>query len=276
MKISILRKIYPYLNANQKNIKWRSLTNEELERSLKDPQVIANCFEDATRYALIKSNKGREILRKKFKIQKNAQIDPAYKIILHTNKKEKVFKATAYDYYGKYFNLYSEYSDNPKGLSSFNYANSKLGLGINIAISKLISKHPLMKPFLSRLYLFPIIVNRNCEYNKPSNAFKWFTGKKAINIGENSLNINLTKERNKVLKLLNELGQKKDNEYSFVAITGLKKFKNISPWHTVPILSVDKNTQTINVINKRTNQISQLNFEEFINNFKAIVGIKWY
>ena len=276
MKISILRKIYPYLNFNQKNIKWRSLTDDEFERSLKDYQVIANCFEDATRYALIKSDKGRELLRKRFKIQKNASIDPAYKIQVNVDEnKKEIYKATPLDYYGGYFKLYREYSDSPEGLASFDYSNSKLGLGVNIAISKFISKHPLMKPILTRLYMFPAIVNRNCEYNKPSNAFKWFTGINPISIGEDSFNLNLKKNKEEVLDILNKIGNSKSKDYSFVAVTGLKKIKEISPWHTVPINSVNLTDKTIEIINKRTNKITKITFDEFINNFKAIVGIKW-
>ena len=276
MKISILRKIYPYLNSHQKNIKWRSLTDEEFERSLKDYQVIANCFEDATRYALIKSNKGRELLRKRFKIQKNASIDPAYKIQLSANdKKKEIYKATPLDYYGGYFKLYREYSDSPDGLASFDYSDSKLGLGVNIAVSKFVNKHPLMKPVLSRLYMFPAIVNRNCEYNKPSNAFKWFTGINPISIGENSINLNLRKNKKDVFDIFNKLGNLKSTDYSFVAVTGLRKIKDISSWHTVPINSVNLSDRTIEIINKRTNKITKISFDEFINNFKAIVGIKW-
>ena len=276
MKISILRKIYPYLNFNQKNIKWRSLTDDEFERSLKDYQVIANCFEDATRYALIKSDKGRELLRKRFKIQKNASIDPAYKIQVNVDEnKKEIYKATPLDYYGGYFKLYREYSDSPEGLASFDYSDSKLGLGVNIAISKFISKHPLMKPILTRLYMFPAIVNRNCEYNKPSNAFKWFTGINPISIGEDSFNLNLKKNKEEVLDILNKIGNSKSKDYSFVAVTGLKKIKEISPWHTVPINSVNLSDKTIEIINKRTNKITKITFDEFINNFKAIVGIKW-
>ncbi len=276
MKISILRKIYPYLNFNQKNIKWRSLTDDEFERSLKDYQVIANCFEDATRYALIKSDKGRELLRKRFKIQKNASIDPAYKIQVNVDEnKKEIYKATPLDYYGGYFKLYREYSDSPEGLASFDYSNSKLGLGVNIAISKFISKHPLMKPILTRLYMFPAIVNRNCEYNKPSNAFKWFTGINPISIGEDSFNLNLKKNKEEVLDILNKIGNSKSKDYSFVAVTGLKKIKEISPWHTVPINSVNLSDKTIEIINKRTNKITKISFDEFMNNFKAIVGIKW-
>ena len=276
MKISILRKIYPYLNFNQKNIKWRSLTDDEFERSLKDYQVIANCFEDATRYALIKSDKGRELLRKRFKIQKNASIDPAYKIQVNVDEnKKEIYKATPLDYYGGYFKLYREYSDSPEGLASFDYSNSKLGLGVNIAISKFISKHPLMKPILTRLYMFPAIVNRNCEYNKPSNPFKWLTGINPISIGEDSFNLNLKKNKEEVLDILNKIGNSKSKDYSFVAVTGLKKIKEISPWHTVPINSVNLSDKTIEIINKRTNKITKISFDEFMNNFKAIVGIKW-
>ena len=43
MKISILRKIYPYINQNRKNIKWRAISDNELEALKVEKQVISNC-----------------------------------------------------------------------------------------------------------------------------------------------------------------------------------------------------------------------------------------
>ena len=275
MKISLLRKIYPYLNHNMKNIKWRSLTDEEIFRAKNDIQVIANCFDEATRYSLWNSEKGRDILKKRIKIQKDAQMDPAYKITLNIDGKNKTYKALLKDYMGADFDLYKEYSDNSFGLSSFNYSNSKLSLGMNIAIRKMVKQHPFMKPLLSRLYMFPLIKNRACEYNKPSNAFKWFTGKAPLGIGESDLKLNLKGHKDEVLSLLKELGNKDSKDYSFVAVTGNKKVKGIDKWHCLSILNVNNKTEMVKVLNKRTNYKTNIPFDAFVNQFKSIVGIKW-
>ena len=275
MKISLLRKIYPYLKHNMKNIKWRSLTDEEIFRAKNDIQVIANCFDEATRYSLWNSEKGRDILKKRIKIQKDAQMDPAYKITLNIDGKNKTYKALLKDYMGADFDLYKEYSDNSFGLSSFNYSNSKLSLGMNIAIRKMVKQHPLMKPLLARLYMFPIIKNRACEYNKASNAFKWFTGQNPISIGESDLSLNLKKHKDEVISLLTDLGNHNSKEYSFVGMTSNKKVKGIDKWHCLSIIGVNNKAKTVKIINKRTNYKTNISFDDFVNKFKAIVGIKW-
>lgn len=271
----MLRKIYPYLNHNMKNIKWRSLTDEEISRAMSDKQIIANCFDEAARYSLFNSKKGREILKKRIKIQRDAKMEPAYKITLNVNGKNKTYKALLIDYMGKHFDLYKEYSDNPFGLSSFDYSNSKLSLGMNIAIRKMVKQHPLMKPLFARLYMFPLIKNRACEYNKASNAFKWFTGEKPTVIGESDLKLNLKGHKDEVLSLLKELGNKDSKDYSFVAVTGNKKVKGIDKWHCLPILGVNNKTERVKVLNKRTNYKTNISFDDFVNQFKSIVGIKW-
>ena len=275
MKLSILRKIYPYLSSDVKNIKWRSLSKSELERAMSDKQIIANCYDEATRYALLASEKGREILSKRIKIEKDAITNPAYKIKLNMNGKEKSYRATKLDYFGNHISLFRDFSSNPLTLPSFDYSNSRLSLGVSIAIRKMVRNNPLMKPFLSRLFMFPIIVNRACEYNKPSNAFKWFTGQKPISYGEDSLKLNLKSQKKEVLELLNSFGKKTSKDYSFVAVTGINKVKGISSWHTLPILSVDSDKQVVKVLNKRTNFKTNIPFDLFINKFKAIVGIHW-
>lgn len=275
MKLSILRKIYPYLSPDIKNIKWRSLSDTELNQAMKEPQIIANCFDEATRYALLASEKGRDLLKNRIKIQKGENILPAYKFKLNVNGKDEVYKSTKIDYFSSHSDLYNDYYDISRGGLNFETAKARLSLGVNIAVRKLVKKHPSMKPFLSRLYMFPIIVNRACEYNKPSNAFKWFTGKTPISYGEEVTSLSLKKHKDKVLDLLNDMGTKDPKDYSFVAVTGSRKVNDISSWHTLPIISVDSKTQMVEVMNKRTNDKTNIPFDDFVNKFKAIVGIKW-
>lgn len=56
MKTGLLRKIYPYLNNNIKNRKWRSLTEKELDALMAEKQVVSNCYDVATRFSLLKTN----------------------------------------------------------------------------------------------------------------------------------------------------------------------------------------------------------------------------
>ena len=77
MKISTLRKVYPYLYRENRNVKWRKLTDSEFETSKNQLQKIANCFDEATRYALLNSTKGKEYLRNRIRIQKGNYHFPA-------------------------------------------------------------------------------------------------------------------------------------------------------------------------------------------------------
>src|SRR5574344_2492976 len=274
MKISALRKIYPMLKETSKNIKWRSLTDKELDEAMKSKQIVANCYDEATRYVLLGSEKGRDLLRKRIKIQKGTDVDQAYKFKLNVNGKDEIYRATQKDYLGKYYDVYKDYfGKNEEDL--FKSHPIRLSLGVNVGVGKMISKHPEQKSFFSRLYLYPLFRNRSFEFNKPSNAFKWFTGKTPVAIGESDLKNNLKNHRAEVYETLNELGKSTNKDYSFVAISGFNKPTGGAKWHCYPIVGVDNKKQTITVLNKRTNMGITLGFDKAIETFKAIVGIDW-
>ena len=45
MKLSKLRQIYQSLPESSKNIKWRRLSEKELDIAMREPQVISNCYD---------------------------------------------------------------------------------------------------------------------------------------------------------------------------------------------------------------------------------------
>ncbi len=272
MKISTLRKVYPYLYRENRNVKWRKLTDSEFETSKNQLQKIANCFDEATRYALLNSTKGKEYLRNRIRIQKGNYHFPAYKINLNVNGKNENFRTYRNDYFSTYKDITKDYAKHNLILT---HNRPTLSQAINIAVCKMVEKHPKMKPFYLKLHGFPIMNNRNCEFNKPSNAFKWFTGKTPIAIGESGLNLTLKKHKNEVLDLLNDLGNSSPKDYSFVVLNGFKKIgKCPHSWHTMAITNVDSKKQTISIIDKRSNTISEISFDDVVNRCKAIVGIK--
>lgn len=247
MRISILKKIYPYLNNNIKNKKWRTLTESELSNLMQEKQIISNCYDVATRHALLSTEKGKELIKKAIKIAKDSQGNTTCKII---------------------FNI----GNNKKAYRSISSRNKSLGQLIGSAIGKMIRKNPSQKPLISRLGNFGF--QRFQEFNKPSNAFYWYTGIKPIAIGENNLNINLKKDKKKVIEILDKIFDNKQNS-CFVVISNFyrSKLNGNKHWHCLPITKVDKIKQQLEIINKRTNKIIQLSYEELINNFKSIVGI---
>jgi len=276
MKINKLRKIYPSLLDDMKNVKWRRLTDAEFDKSIKEPQIIANCYDEATRYALLASKKGREIFRNRIWIQKNSTT-PAYKLKININGKEEFFRTNPQDYWGKYSNITTAYWNN----DPFKY--KRLSLGVNIAVNKMVEKHPFMKPLISRFYMFGLCENNGCEYNIPSNAFKWYTGKQPKSIGEKGLNINLKKYKDEVYNELNKLKNKSSKKYSYVAMTGpLRAYVTntrsnkvkVDGWHCLPILKVNKEKQII-LKDLRTREVIKISYEDFIKKFKGLIGLDY-
>ena len=274
MKIGLLRKIYPLISNHSKNIKWRSLTDKELDATMQNPQMIANCFDEATRYSLLSSTKGRDLLKKRIKIEKGAMTDQTYKIRFNVDGKDETYRTTKADYWGKYYGLNKDYNGCKKEFIAPDKPIS-LNLGVSIAISKMVSRHPSQKPLISRLYGQPMFVNRNCEFNRPSNAFKWLTGIEPTNIGEKSIKLTLKSQKKEALQTLNELGNASSKDYSFVALSGHKKTHGIPTWHCLPVIDVNNKNKTVTILNKRTNKQVVMSFDKMIDSFKALVGINW-
>ena len=107
MKLSLLRKYYPFLHQTQKNIHWRPITDAEIQASTKDFQVLANCYEESVRHVLALTPKGEEMLKKRIKISTDSQKEPAYKIKYNVNGKEEIYRADKADYYGKFWKIYN-------------------------------------------------------------------------------------------------------------------------------------------------------------------------
>ena len=244
-----LRKIYPYLNKNIKNRKWRQLTDKELDSLMKEKQVISNCYDVATRYALMLTEKGREAIKNAVRISKNNDGKLTCKITFHIGDKVKTYRSVTSE-------------------------NHSLGELIGSAVGKMIRCNPSQKPFISRFGRFGF--HRYQEFNKLSNAFHWYTGKKPIAIGEDSLWPNLKKYKDKVIELLNKIADTK-GESPFVVISSWKqsKLNGQRRWHCLPIVNIDKAKKELSIINKRTDEIIKLSFDDLINNFKAIVGISY-
>ena len=136
---------------------------------------------------------------------------------------------------------------------------------------KMIKNNPEQKPLITRLYKFPLITNLSCERNKPSNTFKWLTGRNPVSIGETEINLSLKKYAEDVRKLLKSFNCQKD---CFVVMSGFKKVGDIDTWHCLPVIKTDSKQETVTLLNKRDNKLKTYTFEELINNFKAVVGIK--
>ncbi len=271
MKISTLRKIYPYISESKKNLKWRPVTDAELKCATQDYQVLATCYEESVRHVLSLNDIGRSILKSRIKLSKDSLKEPSYKIKFNVNGKEEFYKADKSDYYGRYWDTYNEFYGGALALLADDVKRATLSAGIDISISKMIKKHPFLKPLISRLYMFPLIKNRRCEHNIPSNAFRWYTGKEPIVIGESEFALDMSKHKDKITEILDGYDAQKD---CFVLLTGFHKVQDLDKWHCLPLISVDKDAKTVELLNKRFNTISVHSYQEIISKFKGLVGIR--
>ena len=272
MKISTLRKIYPYIREDAKNIKWRNLTDTEIEAAMAEPQKICNCFNSASRYALFSSRKGREILKNRIKIQKGVKSDPAYKFKFTINDKDEIYRVDREDYFKRFFKIFRRYSESEHYVGEFLPSPSNnFNMAVDMAVSKMIKKHPTQKGLFLRIFRRFWASNMRCEYNRPSRAFEWLTGKSAEKIGEDGLFKTLKDYPKQTEDLLNSLG----NDYSYILLSGNKKIKDVKKWHCLPIIRVIPEERTVELLNKRDGSIILYNFDDLIKDFKAIVGIRW-
>lgn len=273
MNIKTLRRIYPYISENRRNVKWRRITDMELIKSVYEKQKTCNCYSMATRYALIKSDKGRELLKNRIWVERGNLEEPAYKIKLSVNGKDEIYRVDQKDLWGKFFKLFSAYNENPRGSGNFEASEcNNLNLALDVAISKMISKHPKEKPWYLRIYAWPN--NKKCEYNYPSKAFEWFTGMKAETVGENNLRNNMLEndDKEKALAILKKIRGKTSKDYSYIVMSGRTKL-DLEKWHCLPI--TDSSKHFIGFKNRRSNNFMHLTDAEIVENLKAIVGIDW-
>ena len=123
MKISTLLNIYPYLNPKIKAKKWRHLTNSELLNLKEEKQVISNCYDVAVRYALLATEKGKNLLHKIIHISKNPSNTRTCKIVFNLNGKNRAYRSVTSE-------------------------TKTLGELIGSAVGKMIRCNPSQKPFL--------------------------------------------------------------------------------------------------------------------------------
>lgn len=236
----------------------------ELEiKSLQDAQqIFSDCYLVATLNSLSRTNKGQKILKQN--IQKSIYPDyPEYKIHFPSiNKKaEDIFVSqkeinnlTLSDKYGN--PVMHDIKENPTLKA------------VEIAMNKLIAKHPALKSLINRI---PESVE-NFEYNSPHRFMKIFTGKTPRSINEctwrNSLQSS-TAEAKIVLNLISE----SEKQHNFIAGTGyFVRHPNLETWHCYVITDVNLKNDKITLYNQKKKQTFQMSIMTFLKKFKFITG----
>ena len=266
-------KIFSSIKKNMCDIKWRSITDAELDKALLEPQRVSSCYSDSALQSIASTKTGRNILKSRIKIQTNASADYAYKFTFTVNGKNEIYRVNPSDYWGKYFKITKRFVEDEKYPGNFHEPNDKnFNIAYNIAISKLIEKHPTQKGILYRICKFPFRQALKCEFNKPSRAFEWLTGIKPDVLFESGLK-KLKNSPDEVRSLLNRIAN--SEESGFILLTGAKKVQTIPSWHCLKILKVIPQQNKVTLFDNRFQKTYTYTYDDIISYFKSIVGIDW-
>lgn len=241
-------------------------------------QEFSDCYLVSSLHSLTKSTAGREVLLQN--ISKSKEEVPLYyfaEVASELKKKgeETPFLKDVFDVVFKNVqNKEERYSIDAKTMKKYYWIEGKqknsILSSVEMAMKKLVGKHFFKKPLFCRMYL--PFMHENFENNKVSNFMEMFTGKKPINLCESKLNINLKPYKKEALELFERMGKSPYDDFSFVAGTGVKHIGRAKSWHCYVIKKVDLHNKRIFLINKRTNNVEKLSFDEALDKLKYIVG----
>lgn len=221
-------------------------------------QYFQDCYLVSSIGALANSHNGQKILQKNI-----AHTDNGYRI------KFQNVKGQAEDYFVTQKEIeelvYMDKYMNPIPLDE-RYPHNPIIKAIEVAMNKLLKKHPSKKSITCRL----ANCNEKFEFNKPSNFLNMFTGEKPIILNEGNIYRTLKSKKEETTKLLNEMSKTKDN--SFVAGTSILLDRRLNDFHCYSIKSVNKDTQELELFDHRHQNIIKLTYEEAIKKLKFLVG----
>lgn len=244
-------------------------------------QEYADCYLVSAATALTRSKNGQRILQSNIETaveevpkfhftELSASLKRQYEKVL---EKWNIFKITFKNVYDKEESYIIDAKEFNKKFHIYHKQkkqNAQVLAALEIAMNKLVNRHFFKKPLISRLN--EPFLNASFEYNLPSNFFRMFTGKEPIVLGEKNLNFTLNPYKDEALKLFTQMGKDRNSNYSFVAGTGFKSINGSKAWHCFVVKKVDLKNKTIHLVNKRTNSVSKLSFDEALSKLKYIVG----
>lgn len=136
---------------------------------------------------------------------------------------------------------------------------------VEIAMNKLLKKHPFKKPPIYRI----LESEQKFEYNKPTRFLELFTGQKPKTLNESSLKMTLMSKLDNAIDTLKQISQDKDA--SFIAGTGIFLGK-LPSWHCFGITKVDLAKNKFFVFDHRLNQELEFPIISGLQNFKFLTG----
>ncbi len=223
---------------------YKKITKGQIKDILKTPQLMrSDCYLVSTLKALAKSGFGKQMLKNSIKTSPDGD---TFEVRFNKYDKENVYPVKSCDKY-----------EIITGRSRFNPTGS-----VETATSDVIQDRSDAKPLYLRLFGYDSAL----EGNLASVYMETLTGKKPINIGDNSI-LPLSKHKEEVTQLLDKIGELPINRHSFVAGSKIANcHDDIGKKHYYVIKKVDKDKKEVHLVNPRYFDVSD---EDIVNDFKT-------
>ncbi len=220
-------------------------------------QVFHDCYLVASLGALSRNIKGRKILEN------------------NISHNDKFFSIKFENVYGRQesYTVTKQAINNMMLCKSPKGEKNKLGettpqiiKAVELAMNRLLQKHPFKKPFIYRLMAH----QQDFEYNKPSRFLNMFTGKKPLTLNEGGIIMSLFEKQKKAMKLLNEI--EKDDGAIFVAGTGINFWGGLPSWHCYTVKNVSIKKNKITLFDHKENREIKLSIQNALHQLKFFTG----
>lgn len=234
------------------------------EKSIqKARQYFADCYLCSSLETLSKSTNGKRILENGIQEGlcdgQEGLLNPlkAYKCTLFDPKGAAETYTIGFPHFYKYKNTAK--------------SNNPIIQLFEILMNEYLEKHPFQKPLISKLAT-KYYLGDPFEFNKPSNFLKAVTGKQPIIINEGSFKNQLKSKTEEALDIFEKISELPREEHSFVVGNGFSRIGKGLPWHCYSLERILLKDKHIHILDKRTNQINVLSFDEALEKLKFITG----
>lgn len=243
-------------NFEQLNIfKQKPMSIEEIDTFKTSRQHFSDCYLVSSLDSLSNSTNGRKIIQEQ---------------ISYTDKGGKWLQCYLYAPDGKRERYIVPVSEVFRGYEKlYENQSNKFVRAVDISVAEYEKKYN-SKPFFCSIA--DKFKDFGFEFNVPSHFMRSVTGvEPTVNIAEKDLNINLKSYKNQVLALFKQL--EKEKNFSIVVGTGIKKVDG-RRWHVYMLEDVSVSENKVVVKNKRGNILKTMTIDEFLADYKYIVGYK--
>lgn len=226
---------------------YKKITGGQIKDILATPQVVrSDCYLVSTLKSLAKSRMGKQMLKQSIKTSPDGD---SFEVTFNKYDKNNTYKIE----HDEKYNVVS-------GRNKFNPTGA-----VETATNFVVQDRKDSKPTLIRIF-GPLCCGESpLECNLASKYMENLTGRKPISLGDDSLRP-LSSKKEEATKLLDEIGSQTMNHHSFVAGSKLMNTKDgIGTKHYYVLQKVDKNKKEVYLVNPRYADFSKDGIEEEFN-----------